>query len=564
MKDIWTKLGINAVLSLFVVGVFCDDIIYIGQSKVEEGKPFTIKCILTHFETPKWNKDGIYINPNNKEYEFTSYPEINGESFRKHHEIYFKLHVKKARSYHTGNYRCYSFSSTFHRLEVISKPTSKGKDIFDEVILTENKAVTLICNIAEDVVFPVNWYREGQKILVERDPRITVEDRTLTINPAQESDAGNYSCDTVSQFSHPIQGRGRVIYLKSRARIESLPHQLSIQAGKDLTVECKVHGYPKPWITWYIGNDTAYDKPVADDRIEIHPNSDGYPNAILIWRNISYGDREIIRCEAENTVNVASSSSLLVVRPNIIITNEDEQGKGVIMELEKMITLQCNVSSPVPFELIWYKDSALINPSSRIIVIPENNSLVIYNTTIKDAGQYTCAIDGFTNFTIDVYVKTQMVPFERSMNLVQGDTLTLHCQTIGAPLPILTWYKDEKLIDETEERIEFKIDDTQVPNAKLIIKNVDYVDRAKYTCFAENGVGEVSNSTILVRVKDKLAALWPFLGICCEIFLLFIIIFIYEKRRSHSGDDDSDTDIFSQTDIPIEEKESTSQLRQRR
>ena len=31
---------------------------------------------------------------------------------------------------------------------------------------------------------------------------------------------------------------------------------------------------------------------------------------------------------------------------------------------------------------------------------------------------------------------------------------------------------------------------------------------------------------------DKYAALWPFLGICAEVLVLCIIIFIYEKRRA--------------------------------
>ena len=33
-------------------------------------------------------------------------------------------------------------------------------------------------------------------------------------------------------------------------------------------------------------------------------------------------------------------------------------------------------------------------------------------------------------------------------------------------------------------------------------------------------------------ISDKLAALWPFLGICAEVTILCIIIFVYERRRN--------------------------------
>lgn len=43
--------------------------------------------------------------------------------------------------------------------------------------------------------------------------------------------------------------------------------------------------------------------------------------------------------------------------------------------------------------------------------------------------------------------------------------------------------------------------------------------------------------------SDKLAALWPFLGIVAEVAILCLIIFIYEKKRSKESDDEEDAPL---------------------
>ena len=35
-----------------------------------------------------------------------------------------------------------------------------------------------------------------------------------------------------------------------------------------------------------------------------------------------------------------------------------------------------------------------------------------------------------------------------------------------------------------------------------------------------------------VAMSDKFAALWPFLGICAEVFVLCAIIFLYERKHA--------------------------------
>jgi len=66
---------------------------------------------------------------------------------------------------------------------------------------------------------------------------------------------------------------------------------------------------------------------------------------------------------------------------------------------------------------------------------------------------------------------------------------------------------------------------------KLIIDQVGTEHRGYYTCLVDNGVTERSRKTVFVRVKDNIIALWPFLGILAELFILFTIIHIWETHK---------------------------------
>jgi hypothetical protein len=87
------------------------------------------------------------------------------------------------------------------------------------------------------------------------------------------------------------------------------------------------------------------------------------------------------------------------------------------------------------------------------------------------------------------------------------------------------------------------------------------------SCFAAYNKDDMNNSeltgfaTTTLSVKDKLAALWPFLGICAEVFVLCAIILIYEKKRNKSELEESDTDQSPDTK-PTPNKDSD--VRQRK
>lgn len=103
-----------------------------------------------------------------------------------------------------------------------------------------------------------------------------------------------------------------------------------------------------------------------------------------------------------------------------------------------------------------------------------------------------------------------------------------------------------KTYEESEGRIQL-LDNKEkgIPKGILRIDEATMEDRNTYTCVASISFNEITSEhekSTFVRVKDKLAALWPFLGICAEVVVLCTIILIYEKKRNKTELDESDTD----------------------
>lgn len=88
----------------------------------------------------------------------------------------------------------------------------------------------------------------------------------------------------------------------------------------------------------------------------------------------------------------------------------------------------------------------------------------------------------------------------------------------------------------------------------LQVDNAQLTDRAVYSCRAvavnkkdvlniicEDEIYCEESETIL-RVKDPLAALWPFIGIVAEVIVLCLVIFICEKRQKEGKEDEAEED----------------------
>lgn len=223
-----------------------------------------------------------------------------------------------------------------------------------------------------------------------------------------------------------------------------------------------------------------------------------------------------------------------------------------LFTIAKPLALACNASDTS--KIVWMKEDKDVRNiedlKGHFKIYPKEGRFVIEKAREEDAGNYSCNLDG-ESYKFDVWAQV-IVKIPQNTYVVENDKLELTCIVKGTR-PEITWYysnssePDESSLSEIFENDRIQIvQHADIDRSRLIIDQVLLSDHGTYFCNGTNtamyNMDVISSSDGMVRVKGKLAALWPFLGICAEVFILCTIILIYEKRRNKTDLDESDTD----------------------
>ncbi|NXR06232.1 BASI protein, partial [Semnornis frantzii] len=306
-------------------------------------------------------------------------------------------------------------------------------------------------------------------------------------------------------------------------------------------LHCEAIGSPIPEIQWWFeGNDPnetyaqLWDG-ARQDRVKINATYNLHSTSTIYIANLTGDDSGMYECRASsdpdrNHLSKSPKVKWIRSQANLFVIERPDIKTQVATVADKLV-LTCNMSGS-SFHIEGHEwvhgDKSLQTDTDS----STSTSYTIEGKMEQHSGVYECVYKTtpVVKGQVNISVAPQVTAYKKSEHGNEGDTGVLICKSTSFP-PVVTWVWNkngqEALVNGSGRYIiKSSGNKTELRILKLSIEE----DTGDYHCNGTNAYG-TGGTAVNLRVRSRLAALWPFLGIVAEVLVLVTIIFIYEKRR---------------------------------
>ncbi|CAN9505581.1 unnamed protein product [Ophioblennius macclurei] len=353
-----------------------------------------------------------------------------------------------------------------------------------------------IINVAPTEKLRVVWYRDNQVIPTRSffEESRTPVNVTQTLNTTAER-GSVFRCEAVLDLGPDGLERFSTLSLDYTTAVQYKPlfeNCLSQYYGVENDTldkfHCQVDGNPTPTVQWY------YEGKVFDS-----------------LKPLSRNDTGKYTIQIGNIHGNSSKSVAITVEYGPSFTCEDRYE----VKIEPHIQTPCEPKGVPPPTLTWFKDGKKVAQWTK-----------------NASGEYELEANNKHGVAKHkVYLDIQYAPEikERngSMEVTEGENVTLDCNAEGNPPPVVAWRFTSRVTPEQN---------TEWRHKTITVTAATSTSAVVYSCSATNKVGEVTRTVTLV-IKGKsggvpIAVIWVCLIIPVTIVFLLVIC-LYKRQKAH-------------------------------
>ncbi|XP_066920078.1 uncharacterized protein [Clytia hemisphaerica] len=363
----------------------------------------------------------------------------------------------------------------------------------EKLLALNGSSVVLPCQAKGHPIPKISWLRkvEGAKKWHKLDDRFSITPKGLFLKDVEKEDTGQYQITLTNDVSTTT------LTVQLKVQVKPANYEVAVE-NEEAFLPCgKLKVLPGDRIVWKKDGVNVLEK--YRDRASVDVNG------TLFLDPVKRGDLGLYQClvttkRFEDEVTITKTMFLNVKYVPVIIYILP----SVKIYVHKTAVLPCTAQGNpgVNFRWLFPNGERIKNTPDKKYSVSSNGSLIIRNIGTTDAKNYTCA--PYSDLGSGEKRHTELIVFsppsffnkaQGTVDVLEGDTVTLDCASGGIPKPVITWGHNNKKIKDGER---FKTESI----GKLNIRDVRGSDAGSYACIVRSEAGEIHRSTTLV-VKGK-------------------------------------------------------------
>ncbi|XP_064831806.1 obscurin-like protein 1 [Oncorhynchus masou masou] len=443
---------------------------------VELGNPIVLYCELSDPAVPvHWYKNGVEVHT------------VEGLHIQSEGTMR-RIVIQSSEFSHSGVYCCDAIDDVIRfNVEVEAPPVTfvdiPEEDLFKSVV--EQDRLVMSCEVSRvDAI--VQWYKDGvetqssDNIAVQADCTV----RMLTIQSAQLSDSGTYTCragDRALMFKVNIREPPvMIVYPKEDVHLDR-------HVPEEIILSCELSRL-NGVVNWFKDGQKLQESENIKLKIE-----GPYRRLKILCSGVEDSGEYV--CD---TADDSIFFNLSITEPPVQIISPSQSQMELCQQTSERMVLSCEISRPNAV-VRWYRDGLEVEENDNLILEVDGvyRRLIIPETTVKDSAEYVCDTAD-DNMTFFVNIADPPVRFVRPRKMASrvemfvGDSLVLDCE-VSRSNATVSWKKNG---EEMEESSNVTVIEDGVMR-QLTIHSMTLEDAGQYVCDAKDDVMDFQ-----VKIKE--------------------------------------------------------------